>query len=150
MISISNAIVEAGYLPPVRGVMARLSGKVDENDVARWIELLDRALAWVPDGTEIVLLSNLHGYEPASLDAHKAMRDVIPLRLAAHGFRTALVDVVGGELEVRASPRIAISKVAHVHHDATKMASYEAQVGCDRERFFSDPARANAWLLFDP
>lgn len=150
MISISNAIVEAGYMPPVRGVMARLSGSVDENDVARWTELLDRALAWVPDGTEIVLLSNLHGYEPASLDAHKAMRDVIPTRLAAHGFRTGLVDVVGGELVVTPTPRIVISKVAHVHHDATKMAAYEAQVGCERERFFSDAARANVWLLFDP
>ncbi len=147
---IGDAIVEAGYMPPVRAVMARLSGTVDENDVARWIELLDRAFAWVPDGTEIVVLSNLHGYEPASLDAHKAMREVIPLRLAVHGFRTGLVDVVGAELVVRQDARIVISKVAHVHHDATKMAAYEAQAGNERERFFSDPARANAWLLFDP
>ncbi len=143
-------IVEAGYLPPVRAVLARLSGSVNESDIARWIELLDRALAWVPDGTEIVLMSNLHGYEPASLDAHRAMREVIPRRLATHGFRTGLVDVVGGELDVVGMPRIAISKVAHVHHDATKMASYEATVGCERERFFSDAAFANAWLLFDP
>ena len=48
------------------------------------------------------------------------------------------------------TPRIVISKVAHVHHDATKMARYEAQVGNEHERFFSDPAHANAWLLFDP
>ena len=143
-------IVEAGYLPPVRALMARLSGTVDESDVARWIELLDRALAWVPDGTEIVVLSNLHGYEPASLDAHEAMRAVIPTRLAAHGFRTGLVDVVGESIELAPAPRIVISKVAHVHHDATKMASYQAQAGTDRERFFSDAAHANAWLLFDP
>jgi hypothetical protein len=145
MSSISNAIVEVGYLPPVRAVMARLSGNVDENDIARWVELLDRALASVPDGTEIVLLSNLHGYEPASLDAHKAMRVVIPTRLAAHGFRTGLVEVT-----VNPTPRIVISKVAHVHHDATKMTGYEANVGREHERFFSDPAYANAWLLFDP
>lgn len=150
MISISDAIVEVGYLPPVRAVMARLSGKVDENDVARWTELLDRALAWVPDGTEIVVLSNLHGYEPASLDAHKAMRVVVPARLAAHGFRSGLVDVAGGSIDVNPAPRIVISKVAHVHHDATKMAGYEAKVGREHERYFSDPAHANAWLLFDP
>jgi hypothetical protein len=150
MISISDAIVEAGYLPPVRAVMARLSGHVDENDVARWTELLDRALAWVPDGTEIVVLSNLHGYEPASIGAHKAMRSVIPTRLAAHGFRTGLVDLVDADLEVNASSRLVISKVAHVHHDATKMAGYEAKVGTPHERYFSDAAHANAWLLFDP
>ena len=52
--------------------------------------------------------------------------------------------------EIAASPRIVISKVAHVHHDEIKMATYEAQVGNENERFFSDPAHANAWLLFDP
>lgn len=150
MIAISNAIVEAGYLPPVRGIMSRLSGTVDEADVARWIELLDRAFTWVPDGTEIVLLSNLHGYEPASVDTHKAMREVIPTRLAAHGFRTGLVDLVDEQVDVNPTPRIVISKVAHVHHDETKMATYQAKIGGDQERFFSDPAHANAWLLFDP
>ncbi len=122
-------IVEAGYLPPVRAVLARLSGPVTESDFARWIELIDRALAWVPDGTEIVLMSNLHGYE---LDADAIIRDVLPARLAPH------------------ASRLTISKIAHVHHDATKMASYEATVGCEHERFFSDAAVANVWLLFDP
>ncbi len=145
-----TAIVEAGYLPPVRAVMARLAGSVDESEVARWAELLDRAFAWIPDGTEVVVLSNLHGYEPASIDAHEAMRAVLPARLAAHGFRTSLIDVAGGSIDVRTNPRIVISKVAHVHHDATKMASYEATAGSERERYFHDPAYANAWLLFDP
>jgi hypothetical protein len=77
------------------------------------------------------------------------MRDVIPTRLAAMGFRTSLADAVGAELAVAASPRITCSKVAHVHHDAAKMAAYEAAHATPRERFFTSAVFANEWLLFD-
>ena len=137
------------WSPEVRAIITRLSGTVTMADVETWIAGLERALAMIPPGTEIVLLSNLHGYEPADLDAHKRMRDVIPSRLAAMGFRTALADAVGGEIRVTEHPAVVCSKVAHVHHDAGKMASYEAAHGSARERFFSSASFANEWLLFD-
>lgn len=137
------------WMPEVRAVLTQLRGTVDVDDVERWIAGLDAELAKIPAGTEIVLLSDLHGYEPAALDAHERMRGVIPARLAAMGFRTALADAVGVALEAAASPRVVCSKVAHVHHDATKMAAYEAAHATPRERFFTSAAFANEWLLFD-
>ncbi len=136
-------------MPEVRAVLTQLSGVVTVVDVDQWIAGLDAALAMIPDGTEIVLLSDLHGFEPADLDAHKRMRDVIPTRLAAMGFRTALADAVGATIEVAAAPRVVCSKVAHVHHDATKMAAYEAAHATPLERFFTSAAFANEWILFD-
>jgi hypothetical protein len=137
------------WSPEVRAIITRLSGMVTVTDVGDWIAGLDRALAQIPPGTEVVLLSNLHGYEPADLDAHRRLRAIIPLRLAAMGFRTALVDAVGGEIVVAERPAVVCTKVAHVHHDAEKMAAYETAHGTQRERFFSSAAFANEWLLFD-
>ena len=136
-------------MPEVRAVLTQLTGSVAVDDVERWIEALDRELAKIPTGTEIVLLSDFHGYEPADLDAHKRVRDVIPVRLAAMGFRTALANAVGAEIDVASAPRVVCSKVAHVHHDAAKMAAYESAHATPRERFFTSAAFANEWLLFD-
>ena len=140
---------EVVWEPEARLLTSRLTGTVTVDEVERWIAALDERLARIPDGTDIVLLSNLHGYEPADLDAHKRMRDVIPTRLAAMGWRTGLVDIVGGDLAVETEPRLTCSKVAHVHHDAAKMAAYQAQAGSPTERFFSALAPACEWLIFD-
>jgi hypothetical protein len=138
--------MEVAWDPAARLVTARLSGAVTVADVERWIVALDATLAQVPDGADIVLLSDLHGYEPAELAAHRRMRGVLPARLASMGLRTGLADVVGAEIAVAAAPRITCRRVAHVHHDPAKMAAYEAQVGSRAERFFSDVAAARAWL----
>ena len=137
------------WMPEVRAVLAQLTGAVTVADVAAWIVELDATLARIPDGTAIVLLSDLHGYEPADLDAHRAMRTVIPTRLAAMGFRTALADAVGVDLIASPSPRVRCERVAHVHHDAAKMTSYESAHATPQERFFTSAAFANEWLLFD-
>ena len=142
-------MIRSIWMPEVRAVLTQLGGRAGIAEVERWIAGLDAELAKIPTGTEIVLLSDLHGYEPADLDAHQRMRDVIPTRLATMGFRTALADAVGATIEVSASPRVVCSKVAHVHHDATKMTAYETVHATPRERFFTSAAFANEWLLFD-
>lgn len=143
------AAIEVAWAPTARLVTSRLSGTATVADVERWIAALDGTLARIPDGTQLVLLSDLHGYEPAELAAHKRMRDVLPSRLARMGVRTQLADVVGAELAVSPAPRITCGKLAHVHHDAAKMAAFEAQVGSRTERFFGDVAPARAWLILE-
>lgn len=141
------AAIEVAWEPEPRLVTSRMSGTVTVADVERWIAALDATLARIPDGADIALLSNLHGYEPAELAAHKRMRDVLPVRLARMGVRSGLVGLVGAEIAVVLAPRITCSKVAHVHHDAAKMATYEALVGSSTERFFSEVTPACGWLI---
>ena len=128
-------------------LISRLSGTVSVADVGRWKAELRATLAAVPDGGSFRLLSDMSGYAPAGLEAHKVMRVVIPLLLAAHGFRTGLVDMAGGEEPAVTTTRgIRCVAVAHVHHDAGKMALYQERVGGATERFFTDPGAALAWV----
>jgi hypothetical protein len=128
-------------------LISHLAGTINVADVERWKAELGAAVAVMPDGTSFGLLSDLSGYEPAGLEAHKAMRTVIPLLLAEHGFRTGLVDLVGAEDPAVTTRRgITCVAVAHVHHDAGKMALYDERIGRATERFFTDPVAALAWV----
>jgi hypothetical protein len=128
-------------------LFTRLQGMVDSADVAHWKTLLDAALAQIEYHSRFKVLVDLSHYEYASLDAHKSMRVVIPLRLAQYGLRTRLLDLVeAGELELQRTRGIRCVAVAHVHHDAEKMTLYQAQVGSANEGFFSDADQAETWI----
>lgn len=128
-------------------LVSHLSGTVGAADVERWKATLEAAVARIPDGAAFRLLSDLSGYAPADLEAHKAMRTVIPLLLTKHGFRTGLVDMVGAEEPAVTTTRgIRCVAAAHVHHDAGKMALYQERAGSTTEGFFTDPVVALAWL----
>ena len=128
-------------------LVSHLSATVGAAEVEHWKAELGVAVAAIPNGNTFRLLSDLPGYEPADLEAHKAMRTVIPRLLTEHGFRTGLVDMVGAEEPaVTTTRRVRCVAVAHVHHDAGKMALYQELVGGATERFFTDPAVALAWV----
>jgi hypothetical protein len=125
----------------------RLTGVVTTEDVQRWKESLERDAAAIPDGGTFKLLLDLRGYEPADIEAHKAMRVVIPLFLADYGLRPALLDLFpGSELPLRNLRGITCTAFANVHHDAAKMQNYEERVGRANQRFFTDAGEARAWL----
>jgi len=66
------------------------------------------------------------------------MGAVVPLLLAAHGFRTALLDVFeGADLPLTATRGIRCLAVACVHHDAGKMGECERRLGRPTEPFFT-------------
>lgn len=133
--------VSAGIL------VTRLQGMVTVDDVGRWRSSLEEALAHIEGNSRFRLLVDLHGYEPAAIQAHKEMRSIIPLTLARYGFRTALLDLFEPiEMALQATNGITCTAVAHVHHDESKMAEYARRIGRDNEQFFSDPDAAWAWL----
>lgn len=128
---------------------SRLVGCVTVDDVATWQASLRVATDAIPTGTRFKLLFDLHGYEPAALDAHRAMREVIPRLLLHTGMRPAVLGLFDDAPAVTAepTPRVRCTAFANVHHDPDKMARYEATVGTTDQRFFSDVATARAWLL---
>ncbi|MNS72371.1 hypothetical protein D3C72_1057800 [compost metagenome] len=130
-------------------LVTRLTGTVSAVEVTAWRDGLHAAIAGLPDGARFKLLYDLVGYEPAELAAHKAMREVVPRLLAAHGMRPAVTDLFDDapEPEVTATRGIRCAGFANVHHDPAKMARYEAEVGRPDQRFFTDAAEAERWLL---
>ena len=129
-------------------LIAELHGTVAAADVERWRRDLEAQVAAVPDGGGFKLLVDLTGYEPVDLDAHKAMRTIVPELLARHGMRPAVVDLFAeaSDPEVTTVRGVRCVKFANVHHDAAKMADYERRIGREDQRFFSSRKEAERWL----
>jgi hypothetical protein len=119
---------------------------VDEaNEYSR---VLDMAIARLLPGTGFVWLSNSSGYEPlANRGGHAVYRSILPKVLAEHGLRTSLLDMYEGEVLIEHSFEVTCRAVAHVHHDADKMAIFDGRFGRANERYFSDEDLARDWLL---
>jgi hypothetical protein len=134
---------------PVTGILrTNLTGPVTIDDVAAFREGLYRELAEIPDGGTFRLLLNLHGFEPVNLEAHKAMRTIVPEILARHGLRPAFIDLFDErpEVEITVSRGVRCIAFANVHHDEVKMTSYEQRIGQPNQRFFTDVNAAEIWL----
>jgi hypothetical protein len=129
-----------------------LAGDIRLEDAVRWEEGLQQALAQIGDNGSLKLLVDLAGYELHDMQAHKAMRVVVPQVLAAYGVRAAVLDLYPeAEITLTRTRGIVCRAVANVHHDADKMAEYERTVGRSHQRFFTNAADARAWLLsLDP
>lgn len=126
----------------------RLVGTVSVDDVQAWIDGLHGAVDALRPGTTFALLLDLHGYESATLDAHRRMRTVIPQLLANHGLRPAYIDLFDERphLDIEAAPRVRCIGFANVHHNADRMDSYQQRAGNAEQRFFSDRDLARTWL----
>jgi hypothetical protein len=123
-------------------------GGLAVDEVAQLVAELSRAMAAIPAQSGFIWLSDATGYEPlADRAGHAALRAVVPRALAAHGFRTSLLELAeGAELELSSDRGVVCRAVAHVHHDADKMAQLDQQLGGASERYFGDLALARAWL----
>lgn len=130
-------------------LITSLTGPVTVRDVQAWRLGLHAVEDKLPEGVAFRLLLNLHGFAPADLDAHREMRTVVPLLLARHGMRPAFLDLFDErpELPITLHRQVRCVAFANVHHDAAKMASYEARIGRAQQRFFTDRQSAEAWLM---
>lgn len=125
-----------------------LSGDASVTDVGEWERGLRQVLSTLPPGTRFKLLYDLRGFRPGDLSAHRAMREVVPGVLAAHGMRPAVADLFDPPPAVTVShtPAAVCVGFANVHHDQVKMNDYERRVGRPDQRFFSDFEAAAGWL----
>ena len=140
--------VASRWFPERALLVTELRGPVDTEAVEAWRTGLDAAVNELPAGTRFKLLLDLRGYEPASLDAHRQMRTVVPDLLVTHGLRPAFTDLFPEALEpaVTAERDVVCVAFANVHHDETKMGRYEDAVATANQRFFTSRSAAEEWL----
>jgi len=133
-------------------LQTELKGPVTQGDVELWKKNLHTELNRIPDGRAFRLLLDLHGFEPVDLEAHKAMRLVIPHILMQHGMRPAYADLFDepGTISVSMLRNRRCFAFANVHHDENKMGQYEIKIGRSDQRFFTDPTKARQWLIQQP
>lgn len=125
-----------------------LHGPVTVADVEAWRDGLRRQEARIPANGSFKLLLDLRGFEPTELEAHKAMRNVVPELLLRHGMRPAFLGLFDDAPAVTVTTEngVVCRAFANVHHDAAKMDDYERRIGTASQRFFTDRDAAEAWL----
>lgn len=135
---------------PGTGVLrTRFFGPAGIAQVVAWRAGLYAAAAGIPGDKAFKLLVDTRGYDPAEIEpaVHKVQREVIPLFLATHHFRTGFIEFFGVKGTVIASRKDApCLAVAHVHHDGPKMDLYRQAMGRLEEDFFCLNQEAEAWL----
>lgn len=139
--------LETIYLAEERLLITQLGGRVTVPEVEKWHNGFNQALAQLEAGQQFKLLVNLTDYDPVDIPTHKAMRDIIPLKLAQYEFRTALLNLFENvDLPLSSTDSITCQAVAHVHHDADKMNEYRDRLGRANEQFFTDVELATKWI----
>jgi hypothetical protein len=126
----------------------RVSGVLTLDEVERWAAELDGRWSARGHDRPFVAVIDIRGYEVADQDrtVHQHQRVIIPTLLARHGFEVGFFRLLEEPNTIPADPsRARVIAVAHVHHDASKMARYAELLGTENERFFTDPNEAERW-----
>jgi hypothetical protein len=142
-------IAETTWIPEKQLVVTHLSGEAEQTGIETWEASLQEALAQIPDDSTFRILVNIHGFQAADLEAHKTFRTIVPLTLAAYGWKVGYVNLFEEEAKnlVYTSTRgIKCVAAAHCHQDATKIERYQTRFGRPNEQFFTDPEQARRWL----
>ncbi|MGE8720740.1 hypothetical protein ACO2KH_05340 [Leptospira terpstrae] len=129
-------------------IITRISGAVTETEVSEWKQSLEKAFAEIPSGTQFKIFVNLYGLNPASVSAHKAYRDIIPLLLSQYNWRIGYLDLFdeAKDLQLTSKNEIECLAAVHCHHDSYKINEYESRFGKDSEHFFDDPEKSESWI----
>lgn len=141
-------ITTSQWYPEEKLLETILSGDVDEDDIVRWENSLEKATNQIPEGSTFKCLVNLHGFTAININAHKRYRTIIPLTLAKYNWKVGYVDLFeeASQLTFSKNRNIQCLAAVHVHQDETKISKYEEKFGRDNEHFMTDPDKAKAWI----
>jgi hypothetical protein len=141
-----ETLVESVWLPKSKILKTKLKGLIKMEDAIRWQKELDEVSLLI-DRPFKFLFDN-YGYEPASLDVHKAWREFAPKLLGRHGLIQSLLPE---EAKIKVKNERIESKpicfgMALVHHDEFKMKNIEQSYGNTNQRYGSDNVLALNWI----
>lgn len=140
-------IISTTWHPELNLVVTRLSGLLNANDIAHWKATIDETFSGIPDNTTFKILVNLYGFKAVDFEVHKYYRNIIPLLLAAHGYRIGYLDMFPeATVELTNTRGIRCIAMANVDQDETKMNDYNARFSNASEHYFTDPDSALSWI----
>lgn len=117
-------------------------------DMTPYRDALRGALAGISPGSSFGWLSSAVGYDPwENRPAHAELRSILLVTLAAHGFRTSLLDLYEGvDLPITRRRGVTCRAIAHVHDSRPRVDASNEQFGRFKEWYFSDEGVALEWL----
>lgn len=138
---------ESKWIPEKRLLVTRLGGNVGLQDVKRWEKSLEDAIAQIEGKSSFKAFINLYGFKATDLEAHKAMRTVVPFILARYNFKAGYIDLFEDTvLTLENRNGITCTAVAHVHNDKEKIKLYQERFNKSNERFFTNPEEGERWI----
>jgi hypothetical protein len=141
------SIAESFWSEQQNLIITRISGQATGEDVARWENSLLTALLQVPDNGVFKIMVDLHGFKAVNFEVHKQFRVIIPKTLADYNWRVGYLDLFPeAEIEVKQTRGIRCVAAVHVHHDESKIRTYDQNHSRYNERFFTDPVMARDWI----
>lgn len=146
---IYKKITTTNWYPEQELIITHISGLLNEEEIASWEKTLYSALDKIPDNGKFKILVNLHGFKAASFPAHKRFREIIPFTLAKYGWKTGYIELFEEEAKnftTTVTRGINCFAAAHCHQDETKIHLYEEHYSRNNEHYFTDPAKALAWI----
>lgn len=126
-------------------IVTHLSGNIDDTDIDAWEKSLQKVLSQIETGGSFKIFVNLHGFKAVNFEVHKKFRTIIPLTLAAYGWRVGYLDMFGDEakkLQVFNTRGISCVAAVHCHQDSSKILLYESRYSRPNEHYFTDPFQA--------
>ena len=147
-----STITQTHWYPDKKLIATHISGEVDVADIQTWEQSLKQALTQVEENSTFKIFVNLYGFKAVNIEAHKKFRSIIPSTLANYGWRVGYLDLFeeAAGLSLTNTRGIACVAAAHAHQDASKIEAYEMRFGKTTEHFFTDPAKAEEWILKFP
>lgn len=148
-----SVTIRTAFAPDAGVLRTRLSGVLSAAEVGAWAADLEQAGRAIAFAHPFRMIVDIRGYEVAEQDpgVHRLQRLVIPTFLARHGFEVGYFRLFEVENSIAAEAGLArCIAVAHVHHDAGKMALYNERLATPAEAFFTDPEEAEAWIRSAP
>lgn len=145
----TSKITETSWEADKKLIITHISGDIEKPDIEKWEKSFQAVLENIPDGDSFKILVNMHGFKAVDLDAHKRFRGIVPMALAAYGWKVGYVDLFEEEAKTMAYTNtrgIRCVGAAHVHQDETKMHLYQTRFSRDNEQFFTEPDRAREWI----
>jgi hypothetical protein len=140
---------ETTWVPENKLIVSHLSGDITIDEIEEWERSLEREMQKIQDNDEFKIFINLHGFTAIDLDAHKRFRNIVPLTLAAYGWKVGYVDLFEEEskkIKYSNTRGIKCIAAAHAHQDAVKIEKYESNYSRANEHYFTDPDKALNWI----
>ena len=145
----NSKITETSWDAEKKLITTHISGAVEKPDIGGWEKSFQAALESISDKATFKILVNMHGFKAIDLEAHKQFRGIMPMTLAAYGWKVGYIDLFEEEAKTMTYTNtrgIRCVGAAHVHHDETKMSLYQTRFGRHNEHFFTDPDKAREWI----
>lgn len=124
-----------------------LYGRMDEEDIAEWKQMLQMSIDAIPDDTSFKMLVNLTGFEAANTNVYAAFRNTLPCLLAEYDCRLSFLNLFPETVIKLSSKRgIRCLALANVTEQVKRMDYYDYRFAGEQEGFFPGVNEALQWL----